>query len=195
MDKLILASASPRRVELLNQIGITPDKIIPAQIDETPLKREKPRQYTLRMALEKNLAIASQSPDAFTIAADTTVAVGLRILGKPQDLQQAHDFLKMISGRRHRVITAIAISPPCKKGQKPEPSTRIVSAAVKFARLDDKAITDYLETNEWQGKAGAYAIQGHAARHIKWIEGSYSSIVGLPCFEVAQLLKGLGYRP
>lgn len=189
---LILASASPRRLELLAQIGITPDQIIPADIDETPAHRERPRDYVLRMAREKHAAIAADFPDQCCLAADTVVCLGARILGKPEDEDDARRFLTSLSGRRHRVMTAIALSGPSANSSA-NPATRLVTSSVKFARLDQTQIDDYIAAGEWQGKAGGYGIQGQAARHIQWIEGSYTSIVGLPCFEVSQLLRGLGF--
>ena len=191
-DKLILASASPRRLELLAQIEITPDAVVPADIDETPHAQERPRNYVMRMAVEKHHVVASQHVDAFCLAADTVVCLGHRILGKPEDEAEARAFLKMLSGRRHRVMTAVAISKP---HHKDKPATRLAVASVKFARLDDQAIEDYIQTDEWRGKAGGYGIQGAAARYIQWMDGSYTGIVGLPCFETAQLFKGLGYHP
>jgi septum formation protein len=191
---LILASASPRRLELLGRIGITPDSVNPADIDEAPMKREHPRRYVLRMATEKHAAIAKDHPMSFCLAADTVVCLGRRILGKPEAEVEARSFLKMLSGRRHRVLTAIAVSAPFDDGQLPQVVTRVVDASVKFSRLHETAIDEYIATGEWQGKAGGYAIQGYAARYIQWMEGSYTGIVGLPCFEVAQVLAGLGYR-
>ena len=189
--KLILASASPRRLELLAQIGITPDAVLPADIDETPRPQERPRDYVMRMAIEKHHAIAKDQSDAFCLAADTVVSLGHRILGKPEDEAEARQFLKLLSGRRHRVMTAIAISNP---DHAENPVTRLVNASVKFMRLDDQAVDDYIDCGEWRGKAGGYGIQGAAARYIQWMEGSYTGIVGLPCFETSQVLKGLGYR-
>ena len=145
----------------------------------------------MRMAIEKHDAIAKDQSDAFCLAADTVVSLGHRILGKPEDEVEARQFLKLLSGRRHRVMTAIAIS---NLDQSEKPVTRLVNASVKFMRLDDQAIDDYIECGEWRGKAGGYGIQGAAARYIQWMEGSYTGIVGLPCFETSQVLKGLGYR-
>ena len=190
-DKLILASASPRRLELLAQIGIMPDAVVPADIEETPHAQERPRDYVMRMAVEKHHVVASRHSEAFCLAADTVVCLGQRILGKPEDEAEACAFLKMLSGRRHRVMTAVAISKP---HHQDKPATRLAVASVKFARLDDQAIEDYIQTDEWRGKAGGYGIQGAAARYIQWMDGSYTGIVGLPCFETAQLFKGLGYR-
>ena len=194
--ELILASASPRRCELLAQIGIVPNQIIPADIDEMPKHRERPREYVLRMALEKHAAVASDYPKNYCLAADTVVCLGPRILGKPLDEADARYFLSLLSGRRHRVMTAVALSGPSQeKDKKPQmpPRTRLVTSTVKFVRLDTAQIDDYIATGEWQGKAGGYGIQGQAARFIQWMDGSYTAIVGLPCFEVSQLLRGLGF--
>lgn len=185
---LILASASPRRLELLAQIGIVPEQVIAADIDETPMPNERPKDYVLRMARKKHEAVASDFPDHYCLAADTVVSLGLRILGKPKIESEARQFLSALSGRRHRVITAIAVSAP-----KKPPRIRYAKSTVKFARLDSAQLDSYIKTGEWQDKAGGYAIQGQAARHIQWIEGSYSAIMGLPCFEATQLLRGLGY--
>ena len=191
-NRLILASASPRRLELLAQIGIVPDQVIPADIDETPQSGERPRDYVMRMAQEKNVAIASIHPDHFCLSADTVVCLGPRILGKPRDEAEATAFLHNLSGRRHRVMTAITLSAPASSSPVSSAS-RLVTSTVTFARLDQAQIDAYIATGEWQGKAGGYAIQGHAARHIRWMDGSYTAIVGLPCFEVSQLLRGQGF--
>lgn len=187
--RLILASASPRRRELLAQIGITPDEITPADIDETPIKGERPRAYALRMAAEKAAVIAPLHRLDYCLAADTVVALGQRILGKPADRDEARRFLTQLSGRRHQVLTAVAITAP----EAPHPTTRLVTSIVKFNRLSPGMIEDYLDGGEWQGKAGGYAVQGYAARHIAWMQGSYTGIVGLPLFETSQLLTGAGY--
>lgn len=184
--RLILGSGSPRRRELLAQIGVVPDEIRAADIDETPLKAELPRPYAGRLALEKAQAI-SAGPDDLVLAADTVVAVGRRILGKPVDAAEAARFLTLLSGRRHRVITGIAL----KRGD--QIWSRQVETAVKFKRLSDVEIARYLRSNEWQGKAGGYAIQGIAAAFIPWINGSYTNVVGLPLTETANMLGGAGY--
>jgi septum formation protein len=189
LPKLILASASPRRLELLAQIGITPHQVLAADIDETLLKRESSRAYVLRLAVEKAVAVAALASADFYLAADTVVAVGRRILGKPKTAADAKKFLQLLSGRRHRVLTALALITP----DDDAPRTRVVVSAVKFKRLSEAAIADYLASGEWQGKAGGYAIQGYAARHIAWIEGSYTGIVGLPLFETSQILAGSGF--
>ncbi|MEJ6504838.1 MAG: nucleoside triphosphate pyrophosphatase [Rhodobacter sp.] len=184
--RLILGSASPRRQALLAQIGLRPDAIIPPVIDETPLKGELPRAYCARIARAKTLAIAA-APDDMVLCADTTVALGRRILGKPDDKAQATQFLLALGGRRHQVITAIAL----KYGD--QIWTREVVSQVKMKRLSELELKSYLDSNEWQGKAGGYAIQGMAEAFIPWISGSFSAIVGLPVAETAALLATAGY--
>ncbi len=184
--RLILGSASPRRQALLAQIGLRPDAIIPPVIDETPLKGELPRAYCARIARAKALAIAA-APDDMVLCADTTVALGRRILGKPDDKAQATQFLLALGGRRHQVITAIAL----KYGD--QIWTREVVSQVKMKRLSELELKGYLDSNEWQGKAGGYAIQGMAEAFIPWISGSFSAIVGLPVAETAALLATAGY--
>jgi len=185
MAKLILASASARRRELLAQIGIVPTAIRPADIDETPLPGESPRICCARLAREKALAIAAGSDEA-VLAADTIVAVGRRILGKPADEDEARTFLRLMSGRRHRVITSVAIRRNEKVWQKD------AEATVRMVRLTDADMDAYVATGEWRDKAGGYGVQGHAARFIPWIRGSYTAIVGLPLTETASLLRTFG---
>lgn len=182
---LILASASPRRKELLAQIGIIPDHIIPADIDETPLPQELPRAYVTRLAKEKASLIASQRAEAIILAADTIVACGRRILGKPETIKEAEKMLRLLSGRRHRVYTSLCVMQGTKLRQ------RTVMTQVQFKRLSDVEIADYLRSGEWEGKAGGYAIQGRAAAFIPAIHGSYSNVVGLPLAETAALLTSL----
>ncbi|MFZ8941813.1 MAG: Maf family protein [Gemmobacter sp.] len=184
--RLILASASPRRRELLGQIGVNPDLVAGADIDETPRKDELPRPYCLRMAREK-AAAAAGGPDDLILAADTTVALGRRILGKPADAAEAAAFLVALGGRRHRVITALAL----RRGDRLW--TREVVSSVRMKRLSDIELNAYLESGEWSGKAGGYAIQGLAAAFVTWIEGSHSAIVGLPLAETAALLQAAGW--
>jgi septum formation protein len=184
---LVLASASPRRRDLLAQVGIQPDRIVPSNIDETPERGELPRPSALRLATAKARATEAGEDDLL-LAADTVVAVGRRILGKPADAGEATRFLRLLSGRRHRVITAVAL----RRGDRL--ATRAVETAVKLKRLSEPEIAAYLATGEWQGKAGGYAIQGHAAGFIPWINGSYSNVVGLPLTETLALLIGFGYR-
>ncbi len=186
--RLILASASPRRRELLARIGVAPDAVIPADIDETPLKGELPRPYARRLAAEKCAAIAAQEPDALVLAADTVVAMGRRILGKPDDAGEAAEFLLALSGRRHRVTTAVC----ARLGNRA--AERAVETHVSMKRLSDEELSAYLRSGEWRGKAGGYAIQGIAAAFIPSITGSYTNVVGLPLTETAGLLAGLGYR-
>jgi nucleoside triphosphate pyrophosphatase len=189
MPILVLASASPRRLELLRQIAIVPDEIDPAELDETPLKGELPTQHVIRLARAKAEAVRARHPDAFILAADTVVACGRRILGQPADEAAARGFLTLLSGRRHRVYGGVAVAAP--DGRM---ATRRVVSQVGFKRLTEAEIAGYLATEEWRGKAGAYAIQGRAAEFVSWIAGSYPNVVGLPLYETAQLLCGLGYR-
>jgi septum formation protein len=184
---LILASASPRRLALLEQIGVIPDQIVPANINETKMSEESPRHYVQRMAREKAQGIAATHPDAFILGADTVVATGQRILGKPANRDEAAQFLRRLSGRRHDVMTAMALIHPNGKI-----SSRLVATKVRFQRLDEAMITQYLNTEEWQGKAGGYAIQGKAALFVDWISGSYSGVVGLPLHEGGRLLRDAG---
>ena len=185
---LVLASASPRRLELLRQIGLEPDAVVPAEIDETPRPRELPPKYVLRLAEGKADAVARLKPGAFVLAADTAVVCGRRILPKAEDEATALRCLDLLSGRRHRVMTGIAVVTPDGRRR-----SRIVTSSVRLKLLGPADKRAYLATGEWHGKAGGYAIQGHAARLIPWIEGSYSNIVGLPLAEAADLLAGLGF--
>jgi len=184
--KLILGSASPRRRELLAQIHVVPDEIRPADIDEDPKKDELPRPYAARVAREKALAVQAGN-DEIVLCADTTVALGRRILGKPADAAEAGAFLRQLSGRRHRVITAVAV----RRGD--ELWQRDVVSAVRMKRLSQREIDFYLATGDWQGKAGGYGIQGPAGALIPWISGSFTGIVGLPLAETAALLQAAGY--
>ena len=188
MPSLVLASASPRRLELLAQIGITPSAVDPADIDETPLKGELPVPHAARLAEAKARAIAPRHPGAFVLAADTVVACGRRILPKAETRPQALRCLELLSGRRHRVHGGLCVLAP--DGRM---AARLVTTAVIFKRLEQAEIDDYLASGEWHGKAGGYAIQGRAARYVRQIGGSYSNVVGLPLFETWQLLKGLGW--
>ena len=181
-SKFILASASPRRLQLLAQIGITPVDIIPADIDETPRKGELPKPYVERMAREKAEAIATQHPDAIILASDTAVACGRRILPKTETEGQARDCLQLLSGRRHHVLTSVCLVTPESQ------SLKTVDSMVQFKRLTDADIDWYIETGEWDGKAGGYAIQGAAQAFVKRLDGSYSAVVGLPLLEVRNLL-------
>jgi septum formation protein len=188
---LVLASASPRRLDLLARLGIVPDRVIATDIDETPLARETPRPHAARLALAKAEAAASQAPDALVLAADTVVGVGRRILPKAETEDQARTCLDLISGRRHRVTTAVVLALPDGRRIK-----RVVESAVTFQRLTEQQVADYLAGGEWRGKAGGYAIQGRAEAFIRFLSGSHSNVVGLPLFETAQLLRGIGWlRP
>jgi septum formation protein len=185
--RLILGSASPRRSALLAQLGVVPDAILPPDIDETPGKGELPRPYCARLAREKALAVAA-GPDDLVLTADTTVALGRRILGKPQDAAEAAAFLQALGGRRHQVITAVALRRGARLWQRESLS------AVRMKRLSEAELAAYLASGEWDGKAGGYAIQGLAAAFIPWISGSFSGIMGLPLAETAALLQAAGHR-
>lgn len=186
---LVLASASPRRLSLLRQVGIEPDRVIAADIDETPLPRELPARYALRMARKKAQRIAANHPESFVLAADTVVALGRRILPKTEEEAAARRCLEQLSGRRHRVLGGVVLRAP--DGQE---SHRLVTTQVQFKRLSRNEIDRYLATGEWEGKAGGYAIQGRAAALIPWIQGSYSNVVGLALAECVALLEGRGVR-
>ena len=187
---LVLASASPRRLDLLRQIGLEPDRVDPADIDEIPRLGELPPAHAIRLAEEKARAVMPRHPGAYILAADTVVACGRRILPKPLDAASARACLKMLSGRRHRVYGGIALASPDERL-----TLRRVDSHVAFKRLSDAEIAAYLCSGEWRGKAGGYAIQGRAAALIRWVSGSYSNVVGLPLFETFQLLIGRGYQP
>lgn len=187
MNKLVLASASPRRQQLLAQIAVTPDQISPADIDETPHAGEIPRVYAVRMGAEK--AELVHADGQFTLAGDTVVSVGRRILPKAETDQEVADCLALISGRAHHVMTSVCVIGP--DGQKAE---RLSDTRVIVKRLSQAEIERYVETKDGIGKAGGYAIQGPFGAHIKQISGSYTGVMGLPVYETAQLLTGLGYR-
>lgn len=184
--RLILGSASPRRRELLAQIGIVPADIRPPEIDETPLKGELPRAHVVRLAAAKARAIALAG-DEVGLCADTTVALGRRILGKPADAAEAEAFLRLMSGRRHRVITAVAV----RRGDRLW--ERSVETVVAMKPLSETEIATYVAGGEWQGKAGGYAIQGVAGAFVPWINGSFTAVVGLPLTETAGLLTAAGF--
>ena len=179
---LILASQSPRRLQLLAQIGITPDQVLPADIDETPRKNELPHAYVARVAREKAEKIAAAHPAAKILAADTVVACGRRILPKAETPEQARECLQLLSGRRHAVMTAVCVI----AGGKARSKT--VKTIVKFARLTPAQIEAYVASGQWEGKAGGYGIQGSAECFVQFISGSYSAVVGLPLYETAALL-------
>lgn len=187
-NKLILASASPRRLELLKQIGITPDKIAPAAIDETPRKNEKPRDLALRLAAEKAGAAKKENEKHFILAADTVVAAGRRILPKPETEEESRACLELLSGRRHRVFGGIALETPEGKVLK-----RRCETIVHFKKLTRAEMDSYVESGEWRGKAGGYAIQGIAGAFIPFIGGSYSNVVGLSLYDTMTLLRSGGY--
>ncbi len=186
MVQLILASASPRRAQLLAQARVRVDDVRPADIDESPLKGELPRALALRLATRKAQAVAGAG--AFTLAADTVVAVGRRILPKTEHWEEAFACLTLLSGRRHRVFTGYALITPEGKQR-----ADVCCTVVTFKRLTKAEIDHYLASQEWQGKAGGYAIQGLAERFVKQVNGSYSNVVGLPLYEVVNLLEGNGY--
>lgn len=188
--RFVLASASPRRLELLAQIGLRPDDVDAPDIEEIPEKGELPASHAVRLAAEKAAAVRVRHPDAVVLAADTVVAVGRRILPKAGDEATACRCLKMLSGRRHKVIGGLAVI-----GADGFSWNRRVVTSVKFKRLEAPEIDTYLESGEWRDKAGGYAIQGRAAALIPWIGGSYSNVVGLPLFETAQLLRNAGIGP
>ncbi len=185
---LILASASPRRRQLLEQVHLAPTAVHPAAIDETPRKKELPRQYAERLAREKLAAVAGRYAEAFVLAADTVVAAGRRILPKAEDADTARACLALLSSRRHRVTTALALRRPDGVVR-----MRLVETRVAFKRLSEEEIALYLASGEWRGKAGGYAIQGLAAAFVRQVIGSYSNVVGLPLFETVQMLVGNGY--
>ena len=186
--ELVLASASPRRIELLALIGITPDRVAPADIDETPMKDETPSRLAVRLAVTKAEAVAAQSPEAVVLAADTVVAVGRRLLEKPADEAEATRFLKLLSGRNHRVFTGVAVTAGVRTTQ------RVVDTRVSFKVLSDAEIAAYVASGEWKGKAGGYGIQGRAGAFVTRLVGSYPAVMGLPLFETVNLLAGAGYR-
>ena len=187
-DRLVLASASPRRLELLRQIGIVPDSVEPADIDETPGARELPRALALRLAVAKARAVAAGHQGAWILAADTVVACGRRILPKAEDAETARVCLDLLSGRRHRVYGGVCAIDPAGRQR-----TRLAETVVTFKRLAAREAEAYLACGQWRGKAGGYAIQGHAAALVRRIAGSYSNVVGIPLLETASLLRGLGY--
>lgn len=185
---LVLGSASPRRLELLAQIGFVPDSLRPADIDETPLPGEGARDYVRRITLAKLDAIP-QSAAEVLLCADTTVAVGRRILGKPEDAAEAASFMRLMSGRRHQVLTAIAVRVDGVARLK------LVETTVRMRSVTEPELAQYLAVGDWRGKAGAYAIQGAAAAFIPWIKGSFSAVVGLPLAETAGMLAAAGLQP
>ncbi|MEQ8395096.1 Maf family nucleotide pyrophosphatase [Thalassobaculum sp.] len=186
---LVLASASPRRADLVRQIGLTPARTDPAEIDESPRRSERPRVYAERMAGQKAQAVAVRHTGCWVLAADTVVACGLRILPKAEAEREARQCLELLSGRRHRVIGGIALVAPDGSIR-----TRVVETRVEMKRLEQREIAAYLASGQWHGKAGGYAIQGLAAAYITLVNGSYSNVVGLPLAETYGLLTGVGFR-
>ena len=185
---LALASASPRRLDLLRQIGLVPDRVVPADIDETPLRDERPGPLALRLAKQKGEAALASLDRIFVVSADTVVGVGRRILPKAETEEEARHCLALLSGRKHDVLTGVAVFAP--DGRR---ASRLVEARVAFKRLSHQETEGYIRCGEWRGKAGGYAIQGQAGGFVTGIAGSYSAIVGLPLYETAALLEGLGF--
>ena len=188
--KLVLASASPRRLQLLAQVGVTPDAVAPAELDETPLKDETPRLLALLLAEAKAAAVAALHPDAFVLGADTVVAVGRRLLPKTETEAEARMCLELISGRAHRVLTGVALRAPDGRSGR-----RLSETRLQFKRLTTAEIDGYLASGEWRGKAGGYGVQGRAGAFVRALNGSYTGVVGLPLYETVNLLDGLGWRP
>ena len=184
----VLASASPRRLELLARIGLAPGTVDPADIDETPLAGETARRLALRLAKAKAAATAARHPHAFVLAADTVVALGRRLLGKPEDEPDAARMLGLLSGRAHRVLTAVAVIAPGGRAGARRSETR-----VQIKRLTAREIAAYVASREWEGKAGGYGVQGRAGAFVTALNGSYTGVVGLPLYETRALLVGLGY--
>jgi septum formation protein len=187
--KLVLASSSPRRLELLTSIGIIPDQVISPAIDESPLKQENVRAYVDRMARLKAQAVHRTDLDAYVLSADTVVEIGSKIVLKAETREEALSILRRLSGRRHRVYTAVCVMSP--EGKE---ACRTVLTRVSFKRLSTEELNHFLDSGEWMGRAGAYSIQGTFAKFVKFISGSYTNVVGLPLYETDNLLKGLGFR-
>ncbi|HEX7886627.1 MAG TPA: nucleoside triphosphate pyrophosphatase [Phenylobacterium sp.] len=187
--RLVLASASPRRLDLLRQIGLIPDAVEAPDLDETPRHDETPRRQALRLAQEKAALIAGRQPGAHVLAADTVVAVGRRVLPKAQDAAEVRACLKLLSGRAHKVLTGVAVIAPDGRS-----AARLVESRLHFTRLSDAEVDAYVQSGEGVGKAGGYAIQGRAGALVISLQGSYSGVVGLPLYETANLLAGLGFR-
>ena len=186
---LVLASASPRRLDLLRQVNLEPDQVVPADLDESPTARETPRQLAARLAVAKAQLVAARWPGAFVIGADTVVALGRRVFGKPNDAAQARRMIERLSGRSHRVLTAVAVAAPDGRI-----SSRLSESRVVFKRLTPAELDVLIDCGEWRGAAGGYRIQGRAAGCVICLQGSYSGIVGLPLYETLALLGGLGFR-
>ena len=189
-SRLVLASASPRRLDLLSQIGVRPDLVAAADLDETPLPNETPRLLAIRLAKAKADAVATIHSDAFVLAADTVVAVGRRILPKAESGDEVRQCLTLLSGRAHKVLTGV-----CVVGPDGRVAARLSETRLHMKRLTDQEIETYVSCGEGLGKAGGYGIQGRAGAFIMALEGSYTGVVGLPVYETVNLLTGLGYRP
>jgi len=186
--RLVLASASPRRTELLARINVIPDAIDPAHIDETPAKSERPADHARRLADEKAMIVASRHPGAIVLAADTVVAAGRRILPKAETEAQARECLALLSGRRHKVLSAVTLIDPAGHVRR-----RLSTSTVAFCLLDAAEVERYVACREWHGKAGGYAIQGHAEAWVRRLDGSHSGVIGLPLFETRALLRAAGF--
>ena len=188
-SRLVLASASPRRLDLLSQIGLTPDAVDAAELDESPQPHETPRQLALRLAEAKAAHVSARQPDAYVLAADTVVAVGRRVLPKAADDAEVRACLALLSGRAHKVLTGVAVRTPDGRG-----ASRLVETRVRFKHLSAEDLEAYVACGEGVGKAGGYAVQGRAGALVIALQGSYSSVVGLPLYETQNLLAGLGLR-
>lgn len=194
LPKLVLASASPRRMQLLEQVGLTPDLLNPTDIDETPRRRESPRRLSIRLADEKAKAattaplVKAFGPNTYIVAADTVVGMGRRVLPKPATAEEAMDCLKLLTGRAHWVYSTVTVIAPGGKT-----STRCCETKVRFKRLSRPDMETYIASGEWRGKAGGYAIQGRAAAFVRYLAGSHSGVVGLPLYETLHLLEGAGF--
>lgn len=186
--RLVLASASPRRLDLLARIGVTPDAVAPAEIDETPHKGELPARYAARMAAEKAACVAGGEAGALVLAADTVVAAGRRILPKTEHEEEARNALSLLSGRRHRVLSAVTLIDGSGIARH-----RLSTTVVAFKRFSGQELDAYIASREWLGKAGGYAIQGRAEALVRMISGSHSGVVGLPLYETRALLRAAGY--
>lgn len=189
MGTLVLASSSPRRLELLSQVGIEPDRVDPADIDETPGRDETPRRLVLRLAEEKAGAVVPRHPGAFVLAADTIVAVGSRILGKPEDEADARRMITLLSGRAHKVLTGVAVIAPDGRV-----SSRVVETRVTFKRVTAQELDVFIAGGEWTDASGGYKIHKRAGGFVTGLQGSYSSVVGLPLYETINMLTGLGWQ-
>lgn len=187
--RLVLASASPRRLDLLAQVGLIPDQVVAAEIDEIPLPSETPRRMALRLAVAKAAKVAATHADAFVVAADTVVAVGRRVLPKVETEAEGRACLELLSGRAHRVLTAVSVQAPGGKS-----ASRLVESRLHFKRLTRLEIEAYLASGEGVGKAGGYGVQGRAGAFVMSLQGSYPAVVGLPLYETLSLLSGLGFK-